>query len=373
MEERTTFTSEELGANDLAFKNLVEFVQSGDAILMAGAGCSGALYPAWGDFVDKMESYALEIDPDFAADKKDFLVFADKVKDCLGDDRYYSLIYDTFKPSAPTHLSFHEVLCRLPFKAITTTNYDLVLEHALTVVTGKPNNSLQFEGTTKNKIHEFLRSLNYNKSSRKLIAHLHGIHDTAASIVLGGKEYSSKYGFELDDNKDSLFDQLQVGQLSKERLKDLLIKYGYEWPLRRKLLWSLLATRRIVFIGFSMSDPYFIKMLDFVRDDLSTYNAETHFLILRITPSSLKRSTEQAARLKREYGIQTVFFQDEEGKYTSLGQFIAELENQVSTVTKKTEPEQKAVVVEKTLSVQGDAALTDQLFSLSKRQYTDED
>jgi hypothetical protein len=340
---------------------------------MAGAGCSGALFPAWGAFVDRMEKFAMEIDQDFTADKSDFLVFADKVKSCLGDDRYYSLIYDTFKPGDPTHLPFHETLCRLPLKAITTTNYDLVLEHALTIVTGKPNNSLYFEGTTKNKIHEFLRSLNFNKSLGKRVVHLHGIYDNTDSIVLGGKEYSSKYGFELGNNEDTLFDQLQDGQLSKERLNGLLIKYGYEWPLRRKLLWALLATRRIVFLGFSMSDPYFLKMLDFVKVDLSTYNAETHFLILRVTPSTLKRSLADAARLKRDYGIQTVFFQDEDDSYTGMGQFIAELENHVDKSVKQDKPATTTIAVGEALPTDGDVTLTDKLFSLSRKQYSDED
>ncbi len=373
MEVKNSFTREQLEANDLALKNLVEFVQSGDAILMAGAGCSGDLYPPWGAFIDRLEKEAQIVDPSFQGNKEDFLVFADKVKECLKDERYYSLIYDIFKPGNDTHLPFHESLCRLPFKAITTTNYDLVLEHALTVVTGKPNNSLHFEGTTKNKIHEFLQSLNFNRSfNKKLIVHLHGIYDTAASIVLSGKEYSSKYGFEIGNNEDTLFDQLQGGNLSRERLNTLLIKYGYEWPLRRKLLWSLLATRRIVFIGFSMKDPYFMKMLDFVQDDLSTYYTEAHFLILRVTPQSLKQSIDQANHMKSEYGIQTVFFHDDDESYTGLGQFIAELENRVNQAPEG-EFINKAVAIKEKAVIQGDAELTNQLFVLSQNQYADED
>ncbi|MFD1771702.1 hypothetical protein [Sphingobacterium suaedae] len=46
MNEKTTFTGDELAANDIAFKNLVELIQSGDAIAMIGAGCSGGLFPA---------------------------------------------------------------------------------------------------------------------------------------------------------------------------------------------------------------------------------------------------------------------------------------------------------------------------------------
>lgn len=371
MEREAKFTGDQLRANDSAVEDLIELIKSGDAILMAGAGCSGHLYPAWGAFIEMLEQSALEIDPGFVAEKDNFLIFADRIKECLQDERYYTLIYNTFKPSEPTHLSFHEALCRLPFKAITTTNYDRVLENALTVVTRKMTNSLHFEGTTKSKIHEFLRSLNFNRSLEKMVVHLHGVCDNPDSIVLGGKEYSSKYGFEITANEGTLLEQLQAGELTPEKLKDLLTKYGYEWPLRRKLLWSLLATRRIVFVGFSMSDPYFLKMLEFVKADLSTYNSDSHFLILRVTPSSIERSIEHSRRLKREYGITTVFFQDDDGKYSGIEQFIAELENRVNR------GEVAAIGIRKpedTVEVEpaGDKSLTDKLFAISKKRYTDE-
>ncbi|WP_185286181.1 SIR2 family protein [Chryseobacterium indologenes] len=371
MKSKIPFTEEQLEANDSTLKRLVEFTKSGEAILMVGAGCSADLYPAWQQFVDNLEQETRHVVSDFNEDKSNFLDFADKVKKILGDDRYYGLIYETFKPKDITHLAFHETLCRLPFRAITTTNYDLVLENALTAVTGSLSNSLHFEGNTKRKIHEFLQSLNFSSSPKRMIAHLHGIYDIEKSIILSGKEYSSKYGFELDNNTDTLFDQLKGTFISKEQLDELLIRYGYEWPLRRKLLWSLLATRRIVFIGFSMSDPYFIKMLDFVKDDLSTYNTETHFLILRITPSSAVRSLEYAALLKREYGIQTFFFQDEDNSYIGLKQFISELENQIGTLimnNKKT-----VSISDEEILDNGDADLTERLFSISKKQQTNED
>lgn len=372
MEEKETFTSEQLKENDLAIAELIDFIKSGDAILMAGAGCSGSLFPAWGAFVDKLEEAAVQVDPNFTSDKTKFLSFADKVKECLQSDRYYNLIFETFQPGEPPHLPFHEALCRLPFKAITTTNYDLVLEHAFTAVSGTRIDSLHFEGTTKTKIHQFLRSLNFNKNLKKMIVHLHGTYDAEDSIVLGGKEYSSKYGFELDENEDTLLDQLQTGELSEDRLKELLVKYGYEWPMRRKLLWSLLATRRIVFLGFSMSDPYFIKMLDFVKSDLSTYNSDSHFLILRVTPSQIPKAVEQAARLKSEYGIRTVFFEDEDGKYPGMGNFISEIENAINGRQRPVAKAVEAVEVAEAVSV-GNKALTDKLFSLSKAQYSDED
>lgn len=372
MEKQQTLTVEQLKENDQARAELVELIQSEDAILMAGAGCSGNLYPTWDQLVGKLETAALSADPDFNADKKDFLSFADKVKECIKVDRYYSLIYETFKPGDPTHLHFHEALCRLPFKAITTTNYDFVLENAMTAVTGRYCSSVHFGGTSKNKIYEFLRSLNFNKSLKKMIAHLHGIYDDRESIILGGKEYSSQYGFELVNNETSLFERLKEGELSLQTFEELLIKYGYEWPLRRKLLWSILATRRVLFLGFSMTDPYFLKMLDFIKDDLNTYDSDAHFIITRVTQSTVERSIQQANHLKSEYGIKAVFYIDEEGDYSGLEKFISEIENEVGRFKSPGEPVIEEVKILDAVSV-GDKNLTDKLFNISKMQYKDED
>lgn len=370
MEDKAKFTSDQLAENDLAKNYLIDFIRSGDAILMVGAGSSGSIYPAWGQFIQRLEREAKEVDPEFNADSKDFLKFADEVKDCLKDDRYYGTIYDTFQPNDQTHYPFHEILCKLPFKAITTTNYDMVMESALTAVSGFSSSTLHFEGTTKRKIHDFLTSLNYSRKKSKMIVHLHGVYDQPNSIVLGGREYASKYGFGLQENKETLLYQLNQGQITEERLNELLIKHGYEWPLRRKLLWALLATRRIVFFGFSMDDPYFIKMLEFVKDDVSTYNSETHFLVLRVTSNSIEKSLQRAKYLKSNYGITTVFFQDEEGNYEGLGRFIEELSDKI--LESKTENSKIDPITVLSPIPEGDKKITDQLFEISKKQNSDE-
>lgn len=362
-----TLIKEELAANIRRKESLIDFISSGDAILMAGAGCSGSLYPAWPDFVASLEKAAKSHDPAFSSDPTNFLEFADKVKECLGDDKYYAFIYKTFKPGATTHEHFHETLCHLPFKGITTTNYDTILESALNVIAPSANHSLHFEGTTKAKIHEFLMSLNHNKNLPKRIAHLHGICGEDASIVLGGKEYMSKYGFDIIPHNDTLYDKVKDGMLKKE-FQDALISYGYEWPLRRKLLWSLLATRRIVFMGFSMTDPYFKKMLEFVKEDLGTYYSESHFLVLRVTKSSYKRSIDYSRRLKDDYGIETVFYFDGEDDYSGLSKFIAELDiiNVSKPVTNKIADD--ALPLPKT----GSSSVRDKLLAIGKKQNSDE-
>lgn len=76
----------------------MEFIKSGEAILMAAAGCLGWLYPTWDGFLAKMKDYALKMNPAFTADEHDFLSFVDEIKECLARDKYYSLIYNLHTP-----------------------------------------------------------------------------------------------------------------------------------------------------------------------------------------------------------------------------------------------------------------------------------
>lgn len=295
-------------------------------------------------------------------------MFANKVKKCLGDDRYYALIHNEFKPGKITHHPYHEILCSLPFKGFTTTNYDYVLESALINVTKKPDNSIYIEGLSKVKVYEFLLSLNQSSSYPKRVIHLHGRYDVPASIILCEEEYKTKYGFAIKTPSTSLFDQIKIGSLTKEEFETLLLNYGYEWTLRRKLLWSILATRRVVFIGFSLRDPYFIKMLEFISDDLNPFGFDTHFLILRITQENKDRSFQFAERVKDSYGIETIFFEDDES-FKGLEKFILEMGNKILPKT----PSQINVDDKSEMGNSTNEELTNKLMLLNKKQIYNED
>jgi hypothetical protein len=362
-----TLTPEQFDANNRRKESLIEFIRSGESILMAGAGCSGNLYPPWPDFVELLKNEALSHDPAFTSDSVDFLDFADDVKACLGNDMYYALISTTFAPGNQPHEQHHEILCRLPFRGITTTNYDMVLESALTAIKPYPNYSLHFEGTAKVEIHKYLMSLNYNKNLPKRVAHLHGVYSQQASIVLSRSEYEEKYGFSIVNQSDTFYDKIK-GEMTKDEFKQALVTYGYQWTLGRKLLWSLLATRRVIFLGFGMSDPYFKQMLEFVKDDVGTYYSESHFLVLRVTKNSHQSSMDFSERLKHNYGIQTVFYYDDENDYSGLSKFISELDviNEPLPAVSKIADE---VVAE---SKSGNKDLTSRLLEIAKKQNSDE-
>ena len=103
------------------------------------------------------------------------------------------------------------------------------------------------------------------------------------------------------------------------------VQIGSEWTLHRKLLWAVLATRRVVFVGFSMKDPYFEKMLETVSEDLWRWDKSIHFAIMSISPNNAKGSKDKAKMLKNKYGVDAIFYEDFDGSHLRLEHIVAEV------------------------------------------------
>jgi hypothetical protein len=372
--EEQILNSAELELNTRNKLELFDLIKSGDSILMAGAGCSATIYPAWSRFLDYLTAEAKECDPKFLpwdVNKEDALAFASRVKNCIGAEKYYFLISRQYKPSLvkQNHEGFHEVLCSLPFRGITTTNYDVVLEHALSRITkgSQVNYSICIEGLEKAEIFEFLQSLNHGNLPKKVF-HIHGIYNIPNSIILCDHEYEQKYGFSRRSiGSSGLFEGIN-GELTKEQFQSLLSDHAMIWTPLRKILWSLFATRRLIFIGFSMNDPYFNKMLEFVSSDLHTYYSEAHYIILRITKENKERVIDFAEMLKQKYGMQTVFFEDDDEK-KGLERFIQEINNSINIVPEDLNNKHRQIAD----TIVGDVDLTRRLFKISREKNEHED
>lgn len=343
--DEPVFSSNDIYGNLSRRARLIELIKSKSAVLMVGAGASASIYPPWPEFIHLLETTCISQDVSFpryddfnvsSTSQHKFLEYADKVKTCLhARGMYYPLIHQTFEPKdGQTFEQYHVTLCELLkrgfFRAITTTNYDLILENALNTLQPRTDLSVFIANATVSEprsVLQFLQSMNYDTAPIKIL-HLHGKYDSPDSIVLGGKEYGDKYGFSLEKPTLTLFQDIKAEKIDEEQLTALMHRHGLVWTLHRKILWSLLATRRLVFIGFSMADPYFKKMLEFVGHDLHTYWSDTHYLILRITKDEKIESLDFAKMLKTSYGIETVFFEDDK-EYKGLGKFIDELNNEL--------------------------------------------
>jgi hypothetical protein len=371
--ENQIFSPSELEENKQRKAQLFKLISSGDSILMVGAGSSASIYPDWSSFIKLLEDESKGIDVNFTpfdVNSEDFLCFADRAKVCLGESSYYHYIYNQYRPKLKTHERYHEILCSLyhnnKFKAITTTNYDIVLENALGSVTGNGvDNSIWIDdGIEPAKIFEFLLSLNYSQVTKRIL-HIHGKYDIKPSIILSESEYKAKYGFSITKPVKSLYQSVKEGLVSEEEFNSLLNQHGLVWTPHRKILWSLFATRRMVFIGFSMSDPYFQKMLDNVKEDLHTQEYSAHYLILRITLANKERVLAFSKNVKKKYGLETVFFEDDE-TFLGLERFIYEMENETKDIIENIKP--KHNIKFKLRTAINDKDLTNELMKISREQ-----
>jgi hypothetical protein len=327
------FAPEELAQNEARKRAMLELFMSGEAILVIGAGCSSRLgYPTWTQLLAELTRLARQIAADSglnftvdsALERDDPLVYARVIKAWIQKstgrlDRYYGLLWQQFKDKPID--AFHELLVKLPSRGILTTNYDPSLDIALMKVDRPLTDSyLVIEDDCASRVSEFLTSLNKGTSVPRRIAHLHGRFDRPKSIILTDGDYIEKYRSRLsDEQRHSIRDLLRDGlggqqPIVVDALIDQLESAVPPWSLHRKLLWSLLATRRVVFVGFSLSDPYLGQMLALVTDDLRRWEEAIHFAIMPLSVQETASTKLRAQQLQRNYAVGVVFYEDREGQ-----------------------------------------------------------
>ncbi|RKU31940.1 hypothetical protein C6499_03905 [Candidatus Poribacteria bacterium] len=313
------FTSEERDENEERKRELIDLVASGEAVLMVGSGSSVRVgYVTWNGLLRELENLANECSDGFVPyegtsedELLEYLESAEHIKSHIrnktGDlGRYYALLQNLFSPKDPPFEDFHRKLVSLPFRGILTTNYDTVLEAALGEL--EPpfayDNSFVIDENSAGRVHEFLMAMNNDKRITRRIAHLHGKFDTPSNIILNIEDYYRAYGLRLTTNH---------------------VQRDSEWTLYRKLLWAVLATRRVVFIGFSMTDPYFNKMLETVSADLWRWDKSIHFAIMSISSTNAENLKTRADGLRREYGVDTIFYEDSDNSHQGLDRILDEI------------------------------------------------
>ena len=322
------FTPEERDENEERKRELIDLVASGEAVLMVGAGSSARVrYVTWDGLIAELESLAdgcgEGLDQRHKGDPLKYLAYAEDIKSHISNktgnlNRYHNLLYELFKSKSPSFDDFHRILVSLPFRGILTTNYDTVLEAALGDIEPRfaYDNWLVVDENSAGRVHEFLMVMNNDKRITRRIAHLHGRFDLANSIILSIEDYKRAYGLNLTNEK------------SQEE---------NEWKLRFRLLWAVLATRRVVFVGFSMEDPYFEEMLKIVSEDLWTWNKSTHFAIMSISSKDADISKSNAERLNNKYGVSTVFYENPDNSHQGLNQIIDEIHEACTISSQPTE------------------------------------
>jgi hypothetical protein len=294
-------------------------IASGEAIGFVGAGLSAPLkYPSWPALLAKLHDRANQIaafNPPEQA-KANALEYAEeickhfKTNNALGEFRDMLGQEFALRKNAANCSSTHRRLVRLPFRTFITTNYDICLEQALSdnafdeKKPPRPDSSIIIKKNRydRHRVSLFLRSIvESTGNDDQLIAHLHGRHDDTENIVLTTSDYLESYGITPDGKQPQ----------------------NCPVTLHRLLVWSLFATRRIVFFGCSMDDPYIIALLNMVAGDLGERGQITHFVALPIdekTALSVEGLSQQFLR----FGLQPVFFDSQDGDFSKLDLLLDE-------------------------------------------------
>lgn len=277
---------------------------------MVGAGCSCKVrYPSWKSLLTQLESLAVASGSNFEKSEekkaKRPLEYVDEIKSHIKTHRgtlddYERELFRIFDDKPPFNSRFHEALIRLPFCGVLTTNYDNSLELALRVVgleCANRDHLLVVGDDSPPKSSDFLRSLCRSSKLGKRIAHLHGHIERRRSIVLSESEYRTHYGID-------------------ERSPDLM-------NLVRKFLWTIFATRPVVFVGFSMTDPYLTRMLEMVQTDFWSLNRQIHYAIFSIEDDY---DPSRVDHLKGKYGVASVFYEKLDETHSGLDNLVFEIE-----------------------------------------------
>ena len=319
---------------------IIKLLKSQEAVLFIGAGASKRVgYPDWPELLKKLEKLATQCGNRFKQNEKQLkyqpLEYAEKIKKHIikqeGDlRRYYGLIDREFEPKQyPVNkLDFHKTLVRLGFKGILTTNYDVVIEEAIkdfgdTIV----DYSFVVNENTAGQVHRYF--LTMGDPYKLGVAHLHGIYNDPERIVLSIKDYEKVYDPPINQEISILnfFKRFLLQILRRENQ----IQRSTDWMLHRKFLWAVLATCRVVFVGFSLKDPYFEKILKTVSDDLWRMGRPVHFAIMSISSEIIdaSKTLHKAQEFKEKYGIETIFYSDTDGTHEALEKLVFEIANEL--------------------------------------------
>jgi tetratricopeptide (TPR) repeat protein len=257
-------------------------VKGGEAIAFVGAGASAGLYPLWGELIEQLANQAvlrgaLDADRNFwisnAYRFPDDVV--DGIKGALDPGTFAELLRDIFRTKAGADgncfTQVHGALALLPFKGYITTNFDPgLLEARLRL---RPDSRATGFGTWRDPdVVDRWRNGSIFREQPCPLLFAHGIYERSDTIVLGAAEYREAY---------------RAG------------------PFRR-LFEAIWKQRRLVFVGFSFSDPWIRTVAN--EGLLSDVPAAPQHLALIGLRHQDAYTPEMRRSVRNQYGAEALFY-----------------------------------------------------------------
>jgi hypothetical protein len=313
-------------------QKLFELIESGNGILFIGLGSSLRLkYPSWEEVLRNLNQLVKGNKVKDLVERKinneELLLAAEIIKNNVEKQEFEKKMQKLFSFKSPTHDALHQQLVKLKFKAFVTTNYDPVIEAALRSVQNQAFNcDIVISETTKKNIHQLFKSLSSLNWKERHHLYLHGKFSYPSTMILSYGDYAEKYDGIIIKNHNHYKD-LVSGKLTIEEFEDLIgIKNLALRTLHYKTAYLLMATQRVVYLGYGLRDPYLKKITDDIQDDFQTFYDDYHYALMSSNYAK-NWDEKEYIRVCEEWilkGIELVFYEDNES-YTGIDDFVRQL------------------------------------------------
>ena len=250
---------------------LIEEIYKGRTVLFAGAGLSASAgLPNWSDLMYRMIQRTKECGVDLSEGNeqeliqlvrdKDFLTVAEDLRNRMGDHNFRIFMRSIFCDSAIIPSRVHTLITEIPFAAVLTTNYDVLIESAYTLSRGVCPRTYIYTDTS-----EFAY---LNKKNEFYILKMHGDIDRFDTIIFGRKDF-----------------------------RELMFKND----AYRNYLKALFMTKTVIFVGFSLNDPDLLLVFEELGAVFKS-SGEPHYALM----NTKVIGDVQRQHLKEDYRIEVI-------------------------------------------------------------------
>lgn len=265
---------------------------------MAGAGTSISRYGSWLSLLEHLGEIASKHGHDFGIDETKMaavpLAYAEDARAALraaGEEaRYFDFLRRTFGPRDDQFGELHELLVTLPFCGLMTTNYDPCFVAAIAKVSpGSFDAWRVLRGGSPGGVNDWVRSLNGPSAGPRLVMHCHGYHLIPDTIVLAATDYKELYGElpPLDVDAGQGFGRIQTNS-----------------TIEAEILRGVFTHRPVVFVGFSLVDPYFRAFIEFVMRALWRFDSALSTTVVVLADTE----AEAAQQLRDRLGLRVLLY-----------------------------------------------------------------
>jgi hypothetical protein len=265
-------------------KELTDSLAKGRCIALIGAGLSVAAgYPNWEKLLETLIERALSqgvISPEkkteleaMAKTTTKWLMVAQELNDSYGEGQFRNELAKVFEETMVSPTDAHELITRIPFEFIVTTNYDQLIENAYFPRLKRIPKIFTHQDTA-----DFADAL---WKEEFFILKAHGDLQKKSSIILTERDYR---------------------------------RVVYSSPGYRALLAAIFTTKTVLFLGASLGDPEIQLLLRSLHDAFQG-SGQYHFALL----SKVDFSETEAAHWRKNYQVRCITYEPSTGHPEVVG------------------------------------------------------